>query len=47
MDALLDNWPLLLALLLCLGMHFFGHHHGRDREEESRGKDSGEHHHAS
>ena len=30
MNALLDYWPLLF-LLLCLGMHLFGHGHRHQR----------------
>lgn len=36
MNALLDYWPLLF-LLLCFGMHLFGHghRHGRRTPEEA------------
>jgi Protein of unknown function (DUF2933) len=27
MDALIANWFFIVVLLLCCGMHLFGHHH--------------------
>lgn len=35
MNALLDYWPLLLVLL-CVGMHLFGHGHHRGPRDDSR-----------
>lgn len=35
MNALLDYWPFLI-LLLCAGMHFFGHGHHRGYQDEAR-----------
>lgn len=37
MNALLDYLPLLF-LLLCLGMHLFGHGHQHGRRDESQDK---------
>jgi hypothetical protein len=43
MNGLLDNWPLLLLLVACLGMHFFGHHGHRPEEgaEENKPQEHG------
>jgi hypothetical protein len=35
MNALLDYWPLLF-LLLCFGMHLFGHGHRYGRRDGSQ-----------
>ena len=44
-SILFENWFFLLVLLLCIGMHFFGHGHGHGGREhgepESRTSGSG------
>ena len=35
MNALLDYWPFLI-LLLCAGMHLFGHGHRHGHQGENR-----------
>lgn len=46
---LTENWFFLLIILLCIGIHFFGHGHGHghgrhteDHEPETGGKNGAE-----
>ncbi|MCB1055895.1 MAG: DUF2933 domain-containing protein [Acidobacteria bacterium] len=41
MSILFENWFFLLVLLLCIGMHFFGHGHGGREHGEPESRTSG------